>query len=159
VLGSFAWPSPVCLVRTCASTRATHECVCVCARARVCLCACAHACLPAFVRVCPCVRVRVRVCVRVLGVVGCICVAYMRVYVCWVRAQGGGEGGAGAGYLQSHDPDWIWYFGIVVRAQGLMAVNVVYPFDVVRRRMQTHEGCSVLCMSRKPKPQTLDPEL
>jgi hypothetical protein len=23
---------------------------------------------------------------------------------------------------------------------GLMAVNVVYPFDVVRRRMQMHEG-------------------
>jgi len=27
---------------------------------------------------------------------------------------------------------------------GLMAVNVVYPFDVVRRRMQTHEGGSAL---------------
>ena len=27
---------------------------------------------------------------------------------------------------------------------GLMAVNVVYPFDVVRRRMQTHEGAKAL---------------
>ncbi len=26
---------------------------------------------------------------------------------------------------------------------GLMAVNVVYPFDVVRRRMQMHEGHKV----------------
>uniref|UniRef100_A0A7S4KQT8 Mitochondrial carrier protein n=1 Tax=Guillardia theta TaxID=55529 RepID=A0A7S4KQT8_GUITH len=30
---------------------------------------------------------------------------------------------------------------------GLMAVNVVYPFDVVRRRMQTHEGGGLLYRS------------
>jgi hypothetical protein len=34
---------------------------------------------------------------------------------------------------------------VCVCVQGLMAVNVVYPFDVVRRRMQTHEGGSALC--------------
>ena len=30
---------------------------------------------------------------------------------------------------------------------GLMAVNVVYPLDVVRRRMQTHEGANALYKS------------